>query len=124
MNEFDKPHLNTPVFTIKDSGERVAFASGMVRDIASDKIDWHRTADGPMLKRWAVHLTKGKNKYNDVKPGVPNWTLAAGDEEYERFRQSAYRHFMAWFYGERDEDHAAAVIFNLNGAEYVREKTK
>ena len=25
-----------------------------------------------------------------------------------------------WLAGESDEDHAAAIIFNLNGAEHVR----
>jgi hypothetical protein len=44
---------------------------------------------------------------------------ARGLEEYERFRESAFRHFLQWFNGETDEDHAAAVYFNINGAEYV-----
>lgn len=109
-------------FLVKDSGERQQFTSGMVRDVTTGKTEWHRIADGPMLRRWADHLTKGGTKYPDVKPGQANWTLAAGDAEYERFRQSAYRHFMQWFYGDRDEDHGAAVFFNINGAEYVREK--
>jgi hypothetical protein len=46
--------------------------------------------------------------------------LATGDEELERFRASAVRHFVQWLQGATDEDHAAAVIFNLNGYEYVR----
>jgi hypothetical protein len=104
-------------FVVKDSGARQEFKGGMVRDTTEGKIDWHRTADGPMLRRWADHLTKGNKKYPDVKPGVPNWTLAAGEEEYQRFRQSAYRHFMDWYNGKRDEDHGAAVFFNINGAE-------
>jgi hypothetical protein len=29
---------------------------------------------------------------------------------------------MQWFFGENDEDHAAAVFFNITGAEYVKEK--
>lgn len=109
-------------FVVKDSGERARFAGGMVRDTTTGKTDWWRVYIGPMLERWAVHLTKGNVKYPDTKPGVPNWTLAAGEEEYERFRQSAARHFAQWFNGDRDEDHAAAVFFNINGAEYVRER--
>jgi hypothetical protein len=109
-------------FVVKDSGERQKFASGMVRDTATGKIDFSRVADGPMLKRWAAHLSKGETKYPDVTPGVPNWTLAAGRAEYVRFRKSAYRHFMQWFYGDTDEDHAAAVFFNINGAEFVKAK--
>jgi hypothetical protein len=109
-------------FVIKDSGKRAEFAGGMVRDVQDGKIDWWRVSIGPMLKRYAEHLTKGNKKYPDVKLGVPNWTLAAGEEEYERFRQSAYRHFMQWFAGDMEEDHASAVWFNVNGAEFVRNK--
>jgi hypothetical protein len=29
-----------------------------------------------------------------------------------------------WFRGDSDEDHAAAVIFNINGFEYVKEKLR
>lgn len=122
-NDYSTPAL-IPAFTIKDSGQRASFESGMVRDTTEGKIEWHRVSDGPMLKRWAVHLTKGKQKYNDVKPGVPNWTLASGDEEKQRFRQSAYRHFMQWYNGDQDEDHAAATYFNINGYEYTKEKTQ
>lgn len=109
-------------FEVKDSGQRTEFASGMVRDVQGDKVDYERATDGPMLERWAAHLTKGCTKYPDVAPGVPNWTLAAGEEELARFRKSAMRHFMQWLRGDRDEDHAAAVYFNINGAEYVRDK--
>lgn len=108
-------------FALKDSGERHEFASGMRRDVSTDKVLWHLVADGPMLGRWAEHLTKGNRKYDlDRKPGeAPNWMKAEGIEELERFRESAVRHFMQWLYGRRDEDHAAAVFFNLNGFEYT-----
>ena len=104
-------------FTVRDSGERLAFESGMVRDTDDGKVQWALVADGPMLARWAEHLTKGAAKYN-----ARNWMLAEGEAELLRFRESAFRHFMQWYYGDRDEDHAAAVIFNINGAEYVRER--
>lgn len=109
-------------FTVKDSGERKQFSSGMVRDTARGKVQWHRVAEGPMLRRWAEHLTKGAEKYPDLPDGRANWTLAEGSEELTRFRESAFRHFMQWFLGETDEDHAAAVFFNINGAEYARER--
>jgi hypothetical protein len=111
-------------FVTKDSGARQQFESGMVRDVTTGKIEWHRTSDGPMHKRWAELLTRGNVKYPDVEPGVPNWTLANGDAERARFKQSAYRHFMQWYRDEIDEDHAAAVFFNINGYEYVKERLK
>jgi hypothetical protein len=110
------------MFEVKDSGSRQEFDSGMVRDTQDGKIDYTVVLDGPMLDRWAEHLTKAKQKYPDIRPGVANWTLAAGEEELVRFRKSAFRHFRQWLRGDSDEDHAAAVIFNLNGYEYVKEK--
>jgi len=111
-------------FTIKDSGVRQSFTSGMVRDTQVGKADFTRVLDGPMFDRWATHLTKGEIKYPDVKPGVPNWTLADGDAELVRFKKSAFRHFRQWLRGDLDEDHAAAVFFNINGAEFVKAKLK
>ena len=104
-------------FVVKDSGERKVFGSGMQRDLDTGKVKWHLTASGPMLNRWAIHLTKGAIKYDDN-----NWMKASGEEELSRFRASAFRHFMQWYNGDRDEDHAAAVYFNINGAEYVRDR--
>lgn len=105
-------------FEIKDSGQRAEFASGMVRDVATDKIDYSLILDGPMWKRWAQHLTTGAKKY-----AKRNWMKANGQEELDRFKESALRHFMQWYEGETDEDHAAAVFFNINGAEYVRSRS-
>lgn len=104
-------------FVIKDSGKREQFSSGMVRDISGNKTDYTLILDGPMFERWAIHLTNGAKKY-----AKRNWMKAAGEEEYNRFKESALRHLIQWFHGERDEDHAAAVFFNINGAEYVKEK--
>jgi len=110
-------------FVVKDSGERKDFAGGMVRDTDTGKTDYDRCFDGPMFERWAKHLTLGAIKYADVKPGVPNWTLADGPEELTRFKKSAIRHFLQWLYDiEPQEDHAAGVFFNINGYEYTLKK--
>ncbi len=103
-----------PEFGLKDSGERKEFPSGMVRDITEGKIRWDLTHDGPLLRRYAVHMTKGAEKY-----APRNWLRASSPEERDRYRESAYRHFMDWYDGVTDEDHAAATWFNMNGAEYV-----
>ena len=101
-------------FEIKDSGARQSFSGGMVRDITEGKTDFSLVLDGPMFDRWAIHLTKGAVKY-----AKRNWMLAEGAIEQERFKESALRHFLQWYRGETDEDHAAAVFFNINGYEYV-----
>ena len=95
-------------FKVKDSGKRESFSGGMVRDVTEGKIDYTLAIDGPMFKRYAEHLTKGAAKYSKR-----NWMKADGQEEYERFRESALRHMIQWLIGNEDEDHASACIFNL-----------
>lgn len=100
---------------IKDSGARQQFASGMQRDVTTGKIDYTFILKGPMLDRWAKQLMDGAKKYDR-----DNWMKASGEPELLRFRESAMRHLVQWLRGDTDEDHAAAVFFNINGAEYVR----
>ena len=111
--------MGTDDFKVKDSGERAMFASGMVRDTSANKIDYALIFNGPMAERWAAHLTKGAAKYPDPIVGHPNWMLAEGLPEFFRAVKSAARHFFQWLMWNRDEDHAAAVFFNINLAEYV-----
>lgn len=113
---------NEQGFVVKDSGERHQFASGMVRDTSAGKIDFEKIYDGPMADRWADHLSKGAVKYPDLDDGTPNWMQANGQAELRRFRKSAARHFRQWLRGDRDEDHASATFFNINGYEYVRDR--
>lgn len=70
-----------------------------------------------LLTRWAALMARGADKY-----GERNWELASSKEEFDRFRSSAFRHFMQWYTGELDEDHAAAVLFNINAAEFVKRR--
>ena len=102
-------------FEVKDSGKREEFDSGMVRDTEDGKIDYTLIFDGPMLERWAAHLTKGAAKYE-----ARNWMKASGTAELERYRRSLLRHLAQYLRGDVDEDHAAAIFFNVNGIEYVQ----
>lgn len=104
-------------FEVKDGGERIEFSSGMQREPDIGKIQFDLVFEGPILRRWAIHLTKGAIKY-----ARNNWMKANSITELERFRASAARHFAQWMAGDTDEDHAAAVIFNMNGVEYIREQ--
>lgn len=103
-------------FTVKDSGVREEYESGMKRDTQEGKPDY-TLIHIPFLTRLAEHLGKGAIKY-----GEDNWKLADSPKELRRFRKSAIRHLIQWLSGERDEDHAAAVVFNLMAAEYVKER--
>lgn len=108
---------------LKDSGERLQFSSGMVRDIEDNKPGFHFLIpkDVPMneqmLTRVAEHLRKGAKKYTPR-----NWEKGDSNEEAERARESALRHLMQWIMGETDEDHAAAVITNVIFAETMQYK--
>lgn len=103
-------------FTIKDSGQRVEFDSGMHRDSTEGKPRYD-LLDREGLRRLAMHMGKGATKY-----GERNWELAASPEELTRFQASAFRHFIQWLDGEVDEDHAAAVCFNIWACEMVKRK--
>jgi len=104
-------------FKTKDSGERQQFASGMVRDSKRSKVRYDLVYM-PMLKRWAELMGRGAEKYGDN-----NWLKANSEEELNRFKESAFRHFMQLLNNENpEEDHAAAVFFNISGMEYVKEK--
>jgi hypothetical protein len=103
-------------FKTRDSGKRITYSTGMNRDVNEGKPRYDLIYV-PMLKRWAELMQRGAVKY-----GARNWEKATTEEELERFKDSAFRHFVQWFSGEVDEDHAAAILFNISGAEMVRSK--
>lgn len=110
-------------FITKDSGERATFDSGMQRDTETGKARFDLLfpetvpyAD-QMLTRFAELLARGAEKYN-----ARNWEKADGDAEMARFKSSAVRHLIQWVCGEGDEDHAAAVMFNVMAAETMKAK--
>jgi len=107
--------MNKPFIT-KDSGKRQEFSTGMHRDTQEGKPRYDLIYQ-PLLKRWADLMARGAEKYTER-----NWEKAETVEELNRFKASAFRHFISWFNDELDEDHGAAVIFNIGGADMVREK--
>ena len=64
-----------------------------------------------MLTRVAALMTRGIGEVRLPQLGEGRQRGRAA-----RFRASALRHMMQWQAGEADEDHAAAVIFNLIAA--------
>jgi hypothetical protein len=99
----------------------VELSSGMVRDTSKGKPRFdlicpeNMPYDKQMLTRFALLMARGA-----ANRGDRNWEKADGPEDVARFKESAFRHFMAWFCGETDEDHAAATWFNMQGVEYVQ----
>ena len=138
-------HKVTREFVTKDSGVREQYSTGMQRDTEAGKPRF--TLLFPkilpyaqnLIVRTAELLSRGAEKYK-----TRNWEDARTPEELERYLSSAFRHFVQWQesitgpcectideLGDRNddcelhsEDHAAAVLFNIMGAEYVNWRIK
>lgn len=108
-------------YKTKDSGKREEYSTGMKRDTQEGKADFSLCfpLDVPykdqLFTRFAELMTRGAEKY-----GKRNWELSGTDEELQRFKSSAFRHFMQYITGEDDEDHAAAVLFNITAIERLK----
>lgn len=101
---------------IKDSGQREEFSNWFIRDIDSDKLRFDLIPIW-QLKSLAKQYTDWMQKYWE-----DNWKLARWKKAIERFKQSAYRHFVErqeWIY---DENHNDAAIFNIMAYEYHRDR--
>ncbi len=104
--------------TTKDSGERTDYGTGMIRetDAGRPRFDLLLPETVPyreqLLTRCAELMERGRQKY-----AARNWEKARTPAELDRMKASAFRHFIQWMTGEDDEDHAAAVIFNILAAE-------
>lgn len=103
-------------FETKDSGKRVEFDSGMVRDTDDGKPRYDLIPIMP-LRRLADLYARGAVKYDEN-----NWQNASSEEELQRFKASGLRHYYQYLNGERDEDHAAAVVFNVFAQMWLEEK--
>jgi hypothetical protein len=108
------------MYETKDSGERAEFKGGMVRDTNKGKPRFELClAQGlpyekQMLTRFAHLMARGAEKYE-----AWNWMKATMGPEMDRYKESAFRHLMQWICGETDEDHAAAVWFNIMAYESI-----
>lgn len=117
----DRPLPPVSGYQTKDSGSRAEYDSGMVRDTQEGKARFELLLplgvpyEAQFMVRVAELMARGAEKYTSR-----NWEKATGDEEMERFKSSALRHLMQWAAGEDDEDHAAAVVFNLLGYETTK----
>jgi hypothetical protein len=113
----------------KDSGERVGFDSGMVRDTEEGKprMDLCVVSCMPyeeqLIVRYGMLRARGAAKYCETYTDI-NCEKAESEDELARYRSSAARHFFQWMCGEEDEDHAAAVLFNLDMHGMVKWKLK
>ena len=110
----DGPSVGGVLYVTKDSGKREEYETGMVRDTQDGKPRFDLIVpkgvpyEAQFLTRIAELMTRGAVKYGDR-----NWEKAHTQEEMDRFLASADRHLKQYQCHEVDEDHAAAVFFNL-----------
>jgi hypothetical protein len=110
-------------WSTKDSGKREEYDSGMRRDTEEGKPRFDLVVpkgvpfEEQILTRFAALMARGAEKYSER-----NWEKANSEAELNRYYSSAFRHFMQWLTGETDEDHAAAVMFNIMCAETLKWK--
>lgn len=89
------------------------YESGFRRDVQDGKPRYD-LIPGELLKRLAELYARGAEKYGDN-----NWQLARSEEELQRFKASAFRHFEQWRNEwDPEEDHAVAVMFNIIAYEW------
>lgn len=93
-------------FITKDSGKRVDFETGATRDVNFGK-GYYFCISPHAIERLAKLLERGADKY-----GVCNYRLGI---KLSRYVDSALRHLFQFLEGQEDEDHLAAVLFNISG---------
>ena len=90
------------------------FETGAIRDLDDTKEDYVETISWTAFKRYAQYMTGKKMKYGagNFKKGIP----------IDSYEQSLLRHVQKYIENkyeegvvEREEDHLAAMVFNIFG---------
>ncbi len=98
---------------LKDSGNRREFETGAVRDMQEGKGRCDLLPACALL-RLSKHYEAGAKKYEarNWEKGIPISVMI----------DSAMRHLLKYMDGQTDEDHLAAVAWNILGAMWMEEK--
>lgn len=90
---------------LKDSGERREFETGSQRDTADGKGRFDLLSVVSLVMD-AQHMEEGAKKYADR-----NWEKG---QPLSVYINSAFRHLTKLMLGLTDEDHASALVWNIN----------
>lgn len=109
-------------YTTKDSGKTSEYASGMRRDTQEGKpkfrLLWPKGVpfEEQLITRVADLYARGAVKYGDR-----NWEKSCNAEDLAHHEEALERHFHKFLEGVEDgEDHAAAVVWNVNAVLLTR----
>lgn len=113
-----------PDFVTKDSGTRTEHPDGVVRDTDAGKPRFDLMFpkgvpfDAQLMTRVAELYERGGVKY-----GMRNWEKSATPETLEHHEAALMRHVYRFLTEVEDgEDHAAAVVWNVNAVDLCRRK--
>lgn len=102
-------------FIVNNGGEQTEFDTGARRDTQKGKTRYD-LIHPLLLERLADHLAKGAAYY-----GEGNWEKGI---PISNCYASMFRHMMAWRNGEREEDHLAAIVFNVMAIMFVEREVR
>lgn len=122
----NKSYSNSPDYVTKDSGKKAVHADGVQRDTEAGKPRFDLFLpegvpfDEQLLTRVAWLYERGAAKYGDR-----NWEKSETEETLAHHRAAFLRHVFKFYFGVEDgEDHAAAVVWNVNAMDLTRRKIK
>ena len=111
-------------YSTLDSGSMAQHADGVVRDTQEGKTKFTLmfpkgvAMEDQLIVRVAELYTRGGEKYGDR-----NWEKSNSEETLEHHLEALWRHFMKFCFGVQDgEDHAAAIVWNVNAIDLTRRK--
>lgn len=100
-----------------------SFKSGAIRDKEDGKEDYTETISWTAFKRYAQYMTAKKSKYGsgNFKKGIP----------IDSYEKSLVRHVQKYLANkyeggedEKNEDHLAAIVFNVFGIMHEEARKK
>jgi hypothetical protein len=113
-------------YTTKDSGEKTVHSDGVQRDTQKGKrlFTLMFPKGVPLAQQLIVRVadlyTRGAEKYGDR-----NWEGSKGEDTLAHHEEALWRHFMNFYFDVQDgEDHAAAIVWNINAVELTRRNLK
>jgi Domain of unknown function (DUF5664) len=116
------PEVAAGKFVTRDSGAKTVHSDGVQRDTQQGKtlfpLMFPRGV--PMAEQLIVRVaelyTRGAEKYGDR-----NWEASGAEDTLDHHTEALWRHFMNFVFEVQDgEDHAAAVVWNINAIEQTR----
>lgn len=109
-------------YITKDSGKMATYEDGMRRDATEGKPKFGLMFpkgipyEEQLITRLAALYARGAEKYGDR-----NYEKSSTEESLAHHEEAFWRHAVKFFLGVDDgEDHAAAVVWNINAVELTR----